>query len=79
MEGRTPAARQRWPKATEVYWLPWSEWWITVPGRRCSSAMSNAASTRVARACNAMDQPTTRRLQASSTTARCNACVRVGM
>ena len=23
--GRTPASRQRWPKASEVYWLPWSE------------------------------------------------------
>ena len=25
IEGRTPASRQRWPKAIEVYWLPWSE------------------------------------------------------
>jgi hypothetical protein len=25
IEGRTPAGRQRWPKASEVYWLPWSE------------------------------------------------------
>ncbi len=25
IEGRTPASRQRWPKASEVYWLPWSE------------------------------------------------------
>jgi hypothetical protein len=22
IEGRTPAARQRWPKASAVYWLP---------------------------------------------------------
>ena len=26
IEGRTPALSQRWPKAKEVYWLPWSEW-----------------------------------------------------
>ena len=25
IEGRTPACRQRWPKATEVYWEPCSE------------------------------------------------------
>ena len=25
IEGRTPASRQRIPKAIEVYWVPWSE------------------------------------------------------
>src|SRR3984893_13080105 len=25
IEGRTPASAQRLPKASEVYWLPWSE------------------------------------------------------
>ena len=25
MEGRTPASRQRYPKASDVYWHPWSE------------------------------------------------------
>ena len=25
IEGRTPASLQRSPKASEVYWLPWSE------------------------------------------------------
>ena len=25
IEGRTPACSQRLPKASEVYWLPWSE------------------------------------------------------
>ena len=38
MEGRTPAARQRRPNARDVYWHPWSEWWITAWGRRCSAS-----------------------------------------
>jgi hypothetical protein len=25
IDGRTPASRQRIPKASEVYWVPWSE------------------------------------------------------
>jgi hypothetical protein len=25
IDGRTPASAQRWPKATDVYWQPWSE------------------------------------------------------
>jgi hypothetical protein len=25
IEGRTPASRQRLPKAIDVYWQPWSE------------------------------------------------------
>ncbi len=25
IDGRTPACSQRLPKASEVYWLPWSE------------------------------------------------------
>ena len=25
IDGRTPAWRQRFPKARDVYWLPWSE------------------------------------------------------
>ena len=32
MEGRTPASRQRLPKAIEVYCEPWSEWWMTSAG-----------------------------------------------
>ncbi len=34
IEGRTPASRQRFPNAIEVYCTPWSEWWITSSGRR---------------------------------------------
>ena len=29
----------------EVYWLPWSEWWITPNGYRCRMAMSRASRT----------------------------------
>ena len=45
IEGRTPACSQRLPKANEVYWLPWSEWWITPVARRWASALSSALST----------------------------------
>ena len=38
IEGRTLAWRQRFPNAMEVYCAPWSEWWITLCGRRCQSA-----------------------------------------
>jgi hypothetical protein len=34
VEGRTPASRQRFPKAMAVYCEPWSLWWITSRGRR---------------------------------------------
>ncbi len=30
---------------TEVYCVPWSEWWMTARGRRLYSAMSSASST----------------------------------
>jgi hypothetical protein len=54
----------------EVYWEPWSEWWITPFGLRVAGAMFKASTTsRVARVV-AIDQPTIRRLHASSTTAR---------
>lgn len=34
VEGRIRAARQRIPKASEVYWVPCSEWWTTARGCR---------------------------------------------
>ena len=70
IEGRTPASRQRWPNPIEVYCEPWSEWWITPFGRRVRSAMSRALSTSWVASVVAIDQPTMRRLYASSTTAR---------
>jgi len=70
---------QRLPNAMLVYWLPWSEWWITESGLRVCSAMFNAATTRSAVICSPMDQPTTLRLKASTTTARYKKPVHVGM
>ena len=64
-----PACLQREPKASEVYCDPWSEWWMTLSGRRCPSAMSSASRTRPVLRCVAIDQPTMRRLKASGTTA----------
>src|SRR6476660_85804 len=29
MDGRTPASRQRLPKASEVYWLPWTPFCVS--------------------------------------------------
>src|SRR3954454_10882556 len=29
MDGRTPASRQRLPKGSEVYWLPWTPFWLS--------------------------------------------------
>jgi hypothetical protein len=58
------------PNATEVYWLPWSEWWTTSAGFLVVTAMSSASSTRRVRRSVAMAQPTMRRDQTSRTTAR---------
>jgi hypothetical protein len=77
--GRTFAFLHRFPKAIEVYWLPWSEWWITASGRRRRSAIWRASTTSSLRRWLAMDQPTTRRLQASTTTARYKEPVQVEM
>jgi hypothetical protein len=52
----------------EVYWQPWSEWWMTASGWRCWTAISRAPSTNEVRRCVAMDQPTMRRLKASAWT-----------
>jgi predicted ATPase/Tfp pilus assembly protein PilF len=50
---------------------PWSEWWISPgAGRRRRSAISRASTTSRAPRSAAIAQPTTRRLHASSTTAR---------
>src|SRR2546422_10716693 len=70
MDGRTPAAWPRSPRARDVYWQPWSEWWIPWVGRRWVTAMFRASRTSSVRRCVAIAHPTTRRLQASRTTAR---------
>ena len=31
MEPTSPVSRRRRPKAKLVYWLPWSEWWMSPP------------------------------------------------
>ena len=43
---------------------------MTEPGRRCPTAMSSALSTSSVRRWSAIDHPTTRRLNTSSTTAK---------
>jgi hypothetical protein len=54
----SPAAR---PNASETYCEPWSEWWIKPgPGRGGASAILSASTTRLARMCVAIDQPTIR-------------------
>ena len=66
-----PASRIRFQKAKLSYWVPWSLWWMrSVPGRRWTIAASRAAVTSSARMWVAIDQPTTRRLQASTIEAR---------
>jgi hypothetical protein len=47
-----------------------SLWWTTPSGLRKASAMFNAASTRSLVIVSPNDQPTMRRLQTSTTTAR---------
>jgi hypothetical protein len=50
---------------------PWSEWWTSpASGLRRWTAISSASTTSSARMCSAIDQPTTRRLKQSTTTAR---------
>src|SRR5262245_45315178 len=47
-----------------------SEWWMALVGRRRVIAMLSASSTSSVRKCVVIAHPTTRRLHASSTTAR---------
>jgi hypothetical protein len=51
---------------------------MTEVGRRCQMAMLSASSTSSVRRCVAIDQPTTRRLKASTTTARYRKPAQVG-
>jgi len=78
IEGRTFISVQRLPEVIEVYWQPWSEWWMTLLGRRCSRAMVSALITSWVRRLSAMLQPTTRLLHASTTTARQRNAAQVG-
>ncbi len=71
MDGTRPDSRARWVNAQEVNWVPWSEC-ITVPGSgwRFPIAIPNAEVTSPEVAELSIDQPTTRRLNTSSTTAQ---------
>jgi len=70
-EGMSPAERIASPKAHEVNWTPWSAWTMPPgPGRRLRMAMSRALITKVVSWRESMDQPTIRRLKASTTAAQ---------
>ena len=73
---RTPCALGEGPGGNRT---PWSEW-ITVPaaGLRWSIAMPSALVDSAAVGEESMDQPTTRRLHTSSTTAQYTLPSRVG-
>jgi hypothetical protein len=60
------------------YWQPWSEWWTTLRGCRCVTAMSSASSTTSVFRVVDIAQPTMRRLHTSSTTARYKKPAHVG-
>jgi integrase len=68
--GRDPRKPMSDAAVNAVYWLPWSLWWMTASGLRVCKAMFSAESTSSARMRSPMDQPTTRRLHTSMTTAR---------
>lgn len=72
LEPRIPAARNRRPKAQEVYWDPWSVCMIVDPSRpsRRQIAICKASTTSSARMRSEIDQPMTRREKASITVAR---------
>ena len=70
IDGTTPHRRQRSPKAKEVYWQPWPEWWMIESGRRCCTVISRASSTSSVHRCPTIDQPTIRRLNTSRTIAQ---------
>ena len=79
MDGTSPDSRARWVNAQEANWVPWSEC-ITVPGSgwRFPIAIPNAEVTSPEVAELSIDQPTTRRLNTSSTTAQYTLPSRVG-
>jgi hypothetical protein len=68
IDGRSPDRLARSVNTQDVNWVPWSEW-ISVPdaGRRPWMAMPRALVARVADAEVSIDQPTTRRENASRT------------
>ena len=69
----------RLPNSTLVYWLPWSLWWITLPGLRVINAMFRAPITRLVVMFSAKDQPTPLRLNTSMITAKYRNPDQVGM
>jgi hypothetical protein len=64
--------------AQDVYCVPWSLWITTPSAWRFSIAIPSAFTTRLAVCDESIDQPTTRRLKASSTTAQYTLPSRVG-
>jgi len=64
----SPAARRRCPKSHDVYCAPLSACTI-MPGwgQRCQQAICKASTTSSVRMCSAIDHPTTRRENASTT------------
>jgi hypothetical protein len=72
MLGSMPCASKSSVYSLQAYCTPQSEWWIRLPrlGLRVLIAISRAATARLARKCFSDAQPITRRLNASSRTAR---------
>jgi len=70
MEARRPDSASVRPNTVEAYWLPRSEWWIApAGGRREVAAIPSASTTSAASSESRIDQPTIRRLKASTTRA----------
>ena len=53
-----------------LVWVPWSLWMMVPAGERASMAIPSALVTSAAVALESIDQPTTRRENASRTTAQ---------
>src|SRR3954467_4305321 len=69
IDGTSPESNARRVNAPDVYCVPWSLWITTPSAWRFSIAIPSAFTTRLAVWDESIDQPTTRRENASSTTA----------
>src|SRR5215210_7761808 len=71
MDGTMPASSSLLPNDRDVYWVPWSEWWIN-PGAGFlrQSAILRASATSSVRRWLFIAQPTSLLEQASKTKAR---------
>ena len=67
IEPRRPADRGRMPKIQDLYYVAQSAWTTVPAGLRFHGASSRASSTRSEGKWSDLDQPTTIRLQASTT------------